>query len=443
MRKLTVSNRTEHTLSVEYYGPKQPHLNSCVILPEASTSLEVSSSKSHFVLSTDSSSKWSTYDDDEKVSVDADAFQTRFPLKFGAQWKAVKVEDGCPWRIYRSKTSRRHHRLLVLPKRNLASYLSELPDSVPLSSLALPGTHDSMALYGWPVSQCQDVTTPLPVQLQVGIRVLDIRLATKPEGLMAYHGVYPQHVSFQVILKTIHDFLTAPDTCRETIVMSIKQEDFVNVAPPVFSQKVRDEISGGPGGMEMFYLANKVPTLGEVRGKVVLFSRFGGDGNGWKDGLEGIGIHPTTWPDSKKNGFTWECKNTVVQTHDWYSIPSFLSIPEKVDLATRILLPPSNDLPTPTLSISFLSAASFPLGLPPLIARGFGWPSLGFGVEGVNSRVGSWLLTLLGEQEQPRVRGWVFMDFFRDPEDNAVVPLLVECNFRGRVGGQEGWPSIR
>lgn len=175
-----------------------------------------------------------------------------------------------------------------------------------------------MALYGWPISQCQSITTPLAVQLQSGIRVLDIRLAVKDEGLMAYHGLYPQHVPFQQILKTIHDFLTAPETCRETLVMSIKQEDFMNVPPPIFSQRVRDEIAGSAGGMDMWFLSNRIPTLGEVRGKVVMFSRFGGDGNGWKGGLEGMGIHPTTWPDSKKDGFTWECKNTLVQTHDWF-----------------------------------------------------------------------------------------------------------------------------
>lgn len=178
-----------------------------------------------------------------------------------------------------------------------------------------------MALYGWPVSQCQDLTTPLIVQLQSGIRVLDIRLATKDGGLMAYHGVYPQRISFQHILKTVNAFLTAPETCRETIVMSIKQEDFVNVAPPIFSQKVRDEISRSVGGLELFFLDNRVPMLGEVRGKVVMFSRFGGDGNGWKGGLNGMGLHPTAWPDSKKDGFTWECKNTLVQTHDWYVCP--------------------------------------------------------------------------------------------------------------------------
>ena len=46
--------------------------------------------------------------DDEKASVDVDEVSVRFPLAFSAQWKVVKVEEGCPWRIYRSKV-----RLLV------------------------------------------------------------------------------------------------------------------------------------------------------------------------------------------------------------------------------------------------------------------------------------------------------------------------------------------
>jgi hypothetical protein len=70
----------------------------------------------------------------------------------------------------------------------------------------------------------------------------------------------------------------------------------------------------------MWYLDNRVPSLGEVRGKVVMFSRFGGDAKGWEGGTEGIGIHPTRWPDSKKEGFIWECKNTAVRIHDWLDI---------------------------------------------------------------------------------------------------------------------------
>ena len=174
-----------------------------------------------------------------------------------------------------------------------------------------------MAFYGWPISQCQALETPLTVQLATGIRVLDVRLAVKDNQLVAYHGVYPQRAPFQYILATIHDFLSAPATCRETLVMSIKQEDFATVPGDLFSRLVHDEIFNGPGGRDMWFLDNRIPLLGQVRGKVTLFSRFGGNGDGWEAGLEGLGIHPTTWPDSVKDGFSWNCKNTLVRTHDW------------------------------------------------------------------------------------------------------------------------------
>lgn len=174
---------------------------------------------------------------------------------------------------------------------------------------------NSMAFYGGSFAQCQEVSTPLGIQLASGIRLLDIRLAVKKGKLMAYHGRYPQKASFQDILTVICAFLTSKKGCRETIVMSIKQE---NTATETFSRLLNREIKRGPGGRDMWYLDNRVPLLGEVRGKVIMFSRFGGGGAaGWEGGTEGIGIHPTTWPDSKKEGFTWECKNTIVRTHDW------------------------------------------------------------------------------------------------------------------------------
>jgi 1-phosphatidylinositol phosphodiesterase len=115
--------------------------------------------------------------------------------------------------------------------------------------------------------------------------------------------------------------------------MSIKQEDSELTPPGVFSQMVRDAIAFGPGGgwagvkevgsdvnHGMWFLENRIPTLGEVRGRVVLFSRFGGDGSGWPQGLEGIGIHPRSWPDSRKEGFEWDLKGTRVRIHDWYVV---------------------------------------------------------------------------------------------------------------------------
>jgi 1-phosphatidylinositol phosphodiesterase len=175
----------------------------------------------------------------------------------------------------------------------------------------------SMAFYGWPISQCQSGTTRLSVQLTDGIRVFDIRLGIKGGHLFAYHGQFPERTAFQAILSDLHTFLTAPSSARETVVISIKQEDFATQSPQTFSALVLAEIEAGPGGKGMWFLANHVPTLGEVRGKAILFSRFGGDGAGWEGGLEGMGIHPTNWPDSSKEIFSWTCKDVLVRTQDW------------------------------------------------------------------------------------------------------------------------------
>lgn len=202
-----------------------------------------------------------------------------------------------------------------------------------------------MALYGWPISQCQ--TVPLLNQLVGGIRVIDIRLAVIPPPfafngalkttmnpeLIAYHGTWPQRTKFLAILNDVYEFLSSPIGQSETIVMSIKQEDTELTPSGVFSEMVRDAIIFGPGGgwaetnaigstvnRGMWFLENRIPTLGEVRGKVVLFSRFGGDGSAWPEGLEGIGIHPKWWPDSRQEGFEWDLKGTRVRTHDWFVV---------------------------------------------------------------------------------------------------------------------------
>ncbi|KAF5379866.1 hypothetical protein D9757_007180 [Collybiopsis confluens] len=330
-----------------------------------------------------------------------------------------------------------------------------------------------MAFYGWMLSQCQSIETPLQVQLQNGIRVLDVRLAVVEGRLVAYHGIYPEKTPFQIILSTVFTFLTAPPSSRETIVMSVKQEDYATTPLPIFSRLVREEFITGLGGLDMLFLENRIPKLGEVRGKIVLLSRFGGNGAEWEHGLEGLGIHPMIWPDSEKDGFSWECKDVHVRVHDWcvdiavayaeflsifnnpllmrrYAIPSFLYIPEKVSIATKFLLPPASENKNRTLSIVYTSAASFPFAAPKTVALGFGWPKIGLGVEGINSRVGKWLLDAFSQpganvnektcryrMNEPRLRGWLLADFYDLPE-HSLVDLLVECNFRGCNSEEEG-----
>lgn len=221
--------------------------------------------------------------------------------------------------------SRKHHVLVVLPQRDTSCFLADIPNSVPLSSLMLPGrswpfffhwifsdpdigTHETMAFYGWPISQCQ--YRPLDVQLHAGIRVVDIRLSIIDGRLIAYHGIFPEVTPFADMLVTLHGFLTSPITASEMVVVSIKQEDSDT---KLFPRLVLEEIVMSPGGLQMWFLENRIPCLGEVRGKAVMFSRFGGDC--WEKGANGI--HPPIWPDSAKEGFEWECEGTLIRTQDW------------------------------------------------------------------------------------------------------------------------------
>jgi 1-phosphatidylinositol phosphodiesterase len=73
-----------------------------------------------------------------------------------------------------------------------------------------------------------------------------------------------------------------------------------------------------------WFLDPYVPELGQVRGRAILMSRFGGGGGPsgsgpWEvsNGEVRMGWRPNRWPDSELEGFTWDCGGTTVRTQDW------------------------------------------------------------------------------------------------------------------------------
>ena len=178
-----------------------------------------------------------------------------------------------------------------------------------------------------PISQCQHPSSTLLTQLTQGIRYFDIRLRLKSSRLMTYHGPWPQLTSFQSILQDISDFLHSNP--RETLIVCVQQE---TAAHPDFSRTVRDEMRTYIDE-EGWFLDPHVPTLGQVRGKAILMSRFGGGsgstgsgpwevpksrGPGGGEEMEvKMGWRPNRWPDSELEGFTWDCGDTTVWTQDW------------------------------------------------------------------------------------------------------------------------------
>ncbi|KAJ8273609.1 hypothetical protein GJAV_G00103560 [Gymnothorax javanicus] len=76
-----------------------------------------------------------------------------------------------------------------------ASWMASIPDGRPLSEVTLPGTHNTMAFYGGALVECQSWS--LDLQLQAGVRFLDIRVRHVNGTLTIHHGVVYQRAHLE------------------------------------------------------------------------------------------------------------------------------------------------------------------------------------------------------------------------------------------------------
>lgn len=155
--------------------------------------------------------------------------------------------------------------------------------------------------------------------MSCSVRCLSDRRLTQ-----VYHGPRPQRSSLPILLDVLHDFLDLHPT--ETFILCLKEE-----SPPFHPQFSSLVYSYFKPHADRWFLHNRIPKLGEVRGKGILMTRFP-DGN--KDWIDGLGIHPYTWPDSRRQGFEWDCEGTRFRIQDWYRVPTFLEIPEKFQVVS-------------------------------------------------------------------------------------------------------------
>jgi 1-phosphatidylinositol phosphodiesterase len=165
------------------------------------------------------------------------------------------------------------------------TWMSQIADATPLTALSIPGTHDSGALYEpYPgIAKAQDLT--FGEQLLAGVRYFDVRCRDADDTFEIFHGGIDENQTFEQVLDTMFAFLA--DFPSETVVASIKEEgneaDVHRSFEATFDAYVAENRAG-------WYLADSVPTLGEVRGKLVLLRRFdsiapplGIDGSQWQD----------------------------------------------------------------------------------------------------------------------------------------------------------------
>lgn len=161
-------------------------------------------------------------------------------------------------------------------------WMKEVAGDKYISQLSIPGTHDSGALYsiGDLAGKCQDLS--IAKQLDAGARFLDVRLDVSGGQLKVIHGIVDERDTFDNVVDVCKKFLKKHNS--ETIIMSIKEENERKNAD--FHTMVEEKIDKDK---ELWYVENDIPKLEEVRGKIVLFSRYQNNNygvdmfGGWKE----------------------------------------------------------------------------------------------------------------------------------------------------------------
>lgn len=150
-------------------------------------------------------------------------------------------------------------------------WMGTLSDSLLITELSIPGTHDTLSFLGGDAVQCQSLS--LSEQLQSGIRALDIRCRHVNDTFHIYHGGVPQGATFgEDVVEVCMNFLAAHPT--ETIFMRIKEESDADGCTRSFDETLRAYWSTYGGSQTFWQPSNEIPTLEKVRGKIIILQDF-------------------------------------------------------------------------------------------------------------------------------------------------------------------------
>lgn len=260
--------------------------------------------------------------------------------------------------------------LTLLSSANLSRWMGELDDARALSSLSLPGTHNSPTCHtALPSVRCQAVG--VRPQLDNGVRFLDVRVSANADNddLTLVHSAFPISLTGARrldahLLADVYAFLDANPS--EAVLVSLKREGTGKGNDAQLSRYLHDSprYLGGDNARRWF-TEPRIPRLGEVRGKCILVRRFGLD-----DGLRaevvhegrGWGIDGSAWPDNCEDAPTG---SGLIRVQDFYEVGESTNIEKKIGFARAHLekagqqVFASQEQPPPPLFVNFLSASNF------------------------------------------------------------------------------------
>lgn len=181
-------------------------------------------------------------------------------------------------------------------------WMKYVDDNKYLDELSIPGTHDSGTCSvdndtEPQSSQAKCQQDYIPTQLLEGIRYFDIRLG-KGDDPGIDHGIF-------YLLKKDGNYLHLSDVIGyfKTFLNENPSEALIMLASRGNDEATDESITTAfakvmADNPNLFYTSSHVPTLGEVRGKIVLLRRFGLAGNSVSGHTWGLDL--TQWDDKIK-----------------------------------------------------------------------------------------------------------------------------------------------
>ncbi|OAL50809.1 PLC-like phosphodiesterase [Pyrenochaeta sp. DS3sAY3a] len=261
---------------------------------------------------------------------------------------------------------------------NHQEWMSSLPDTLPLSAISIPGTHNSHTYYrALPSVRCQNVD--VKKQLENGIRFLDIRVQpvnaadTSKKDMFLVHGAFPVSLTgpkyLDPILQTCYTFLAAHP--RETIIVSLKREGIgASTDEHLAALLEKHYFAAHP---TLWHTGPSIPYLGAVRGKLVLLRRYNVPSSSPSPQEPSSGLDATSWPASPSHALFPQSPAPLFALQDFCDVLHPSSIPTKLSHVNAHLaraaaqhhpIPGvstdiSNPVPPGPLYLNFLSGSNF------------------------------------------------------------------------------------
>lgn len=156
------------------------------------------------------------------------------------------------------------------PRSYNLDWMNNIPNETKISQMTIPGTHDSLSLFGICCARTQ--VWSLSEQMRAGLRYFDIRLRNIDNTLRAYHAFVDQRLTLDTILYLVFKFLDEHPS--ETIIMEIISEYETKNCTKSMSELYKEYIENYKH--RIYEYENRDVTMGEIRGKAMVIKVFNG-----------------------------------------------------------------------------------------------------------------------------------------------------------------------